>query len=304
VDLAYAKQHEGKIRLNLKEQGYQLGRCPEGAKTRRHKSIPSRPDWRVSQSLIRQCLNLAWRSRSLRKEEEPPRVPDGVRIYAIGDVHGRADLLAQVLADIDGDLAMRPSPRAIHVFLGDYVDRGPDSREVLDQLVERAQTHELICLKGNHESYLVDFLSDSAIFDAWRQFGGAETLLSYGLTPSLKPDAAEQLKLAADLASAIPCAHHKFLQELRLSYTCGDFFFAHAGVRPGIPLAQQREEDLLWIREDFLSSNKKFGKVVVHGHTPVMEPDVRPNRINIDTGAFATGRLTCLVLQGEELILI
>jgi len=234
---------------------------------------------------------------------ESPRVPDDVRIYAIGDVHGRADLLEQVLSRIDRDLSKRPSPRAIHVFVGDYVDRGPNARAVIDRLVERAKTHELVCLKGNHESYLIEFLDAPTILEAWRHFGGLETLLSYGLTPSVKPDAAAQVNLAAALNRAMPYTHREFLQNLSLSFTCGDFFFAHAGIRPGIPLAQQREEDLLWIREDFLSCSKKFGKIVVHGHTPVLEPDIRPNRINIDTGAFATGRLTCLILERDELIL-
>jgi serine/threonine protein phosphatase 1 len=232
-----------------------------------------------------------------------PRVPDGIRIYAIGDIHGRADLLDQVLSNIDRDLSARPTPRALHVLVGDYVDRGPDSLGVLDRLVERAQDHELICLKGNHESFLIDFLKAPAVLDAWRHFGGLETLLSYGLAPSVRPDAATRMQLAADLERAMPAAHRGFLQNLKLSFTCGDFFFAHAGVRPGTPLTHQQEEDVLWIREEFLSCEQDFGKIVIHGHTPVLEPDIRPNRINIDTGALATGRLTCLILEGDELIL-
>ncbi len=232
-----------------------------------------------------------------------PRVPDGVRIYAIGDVHGRADLLDQVLSNIDCDLTARPTPRAIHVLVGDYVDRDPILRGVLDRLVERAQNHELICLKGNHESFLIDFLKTPTVLDAWRHFGGLETLLSYGLAPAVRPDAATQMQLAVDLERVMPAAHRGFLQNLKLSFTCGDFFFAHAGVRPGTPLSQQQEEDVLWIREEFLSCKQEFGKIVVHGHTPVLEPDIRPNRINIDTGAFATGRLTCLILERDELIL-
>ena len=238
-----------------------------------------------------------------REGGESPRVPDGVRIYAIGDVHGRADLLDQVLSSIDRDLSARPTPRAVHVFVGDYIDRGPDSRGVLDRLVERAKSHELICLKGNHESFLIEFLKNPVILDAWRQFGGLETLISYGLAPSVRPDTATQMQLAADLERAMPSAHRRFLQDLKLSFTCGDFFFAHAGVRPGTPLAQQREDDVLWIREKFLSCKQEFGKIVIHGHTPVLEPDIRPNRINIDTGAFATGRLTCLILEHDEMIL-
>jgi serine/threonine protein phosphatase 1 len=264
-------------------------------------------DWRVCvvRTPIRPSFDVDFALKFLpqRKGGESPRVPDGIRIYAIGDVHGRADLLDQVLTSIDRDLSARPTPRAIHVFVGDYVDRGPDSRGVLDRLVERAKTHELICLKGNHESYLIEFLDAPTILEAWRHFGGLETLLSYGLTPSVRPDAAAQVNLAAALSEAMPDTHREFLGNLRLSFSCGDFFFAHAGVRPGIPLAHQREEDLLWIRKDFLSCSKKFEKMVVHGHTPVLEPDIRANRINIDTGAFATGQLTCLILERDEMIL-
>jgi serine/threonine protein phosphatase 1 len=248
-------------------------------------------------------LDFASKFSPRREGEESPRVPDGIRIYAIGDIHGRADLLDQVLSSIDCDLSARPSPRAIHVFVGDYIDRGPDSRGVLDRLVERAKSHELICLKGNHESFLIEFLKNPVVLDDWRQFGGLETLISYGLAPSVRPDAATQMQLAADLERAMPSAHRRFLQDLKLSFTCGDFFFAHAGVRPGTPLAKQREDDVLWIREEFLSCKQEFGKIVIHGHTPVLEPDIRPNRINIDTGAFATGRLTCLILEHDEMIL-
>jgi serine/threonine protein phosphatase 1 len=236
----------------------------------------------------------------LKKE----RIPDGIRIYAIGDVHGRADLLQQVLSRIDDHLNAYPVSRAIHVFLGDYVDRGPASQEVLDRLIERTQSHELICLKGNHESYLLNFLNDPNVLDEWRHFGGLQTLLSYGLAPSFKNDAATRAELSAALNRAIPHTHRQFLSDLRLSFTCGDFFFVHAGVRPGIPLPRQREEDLLGIREKFLNSKEKFDKLIIHGHTPVLKPEICFNRINIDTGAFATGRLTCLILEGDELMFI
>ena len=229
-----------------------------------------------------------------------PRVPEGLRIYAIGDMHGCAELLDQVLSRIDAHQALHPAVRPIEVFLGDYIDRGPASREVLDRLIARSRARETVFLKGNHETLVESFLKDPAILSNWRHYGGLETLLSYGLAPSVNMDLAEQTKLATAFSEALPESHRRFLGGLRSSFTCGDYFFVHAGVRPGIPLAKQREEDLLWIRTDFLLCEAEFSKFVVHGHTPVREPEVRANRINIDTGAYATGQLTCLMLEGAE----
>jgi serine/threonine protein phosphatase 1 len=230
----------------------------------------------------------------------PARVPENLRVYAIGDLHGRADLLEEMLARIDADLDERPVAAALQVFLGDYVDRGPASRTVIERLIARSETHRTMCLAGNHEVYLREFLRHPAVLDSWRHLGGLETLMSYGLRPSINPDAVEQAELSAGLNAAMPARHKRFLAALAPSFQCGDYFFVHAGVRPGIPLAQQDEEDLTSIREEFLASEDDFGKVVVHGHTPVQAPDVRHNRINIDTGAYATGRLTCLVLDRGE----
>jgi serine/threonine protein phosphatase 1 len=245
-----------------------------------------------------------WDYLQPRIRKPAPRTPDGIRIYAIGDVHGRADLLAGLFACIDRDVAAKPAFRAIEVLLGDYIDRGPQSREVLDILVSRKRSHAMVCLKGNHETYIRDFLRDPAALAQWRLFGGFETLVSYGVTPSINASEREQRELAADFARALPSSHRRFLADLKRSFACGDYFFAHAGVRPGVPLSQQHEQDLLWIREDFLLHEGSFGGIVIHGHTPVSEPDIRPNRINIDTGAYATGRLTCLVLQGEDMTFI
>ena len=241
---------------------------------------------------------IAFDSSTSRKK---PRTPDGVRVYAVGDIHGRADLLDQVLKRIDADLAKNSARHGIEIYLGDYIDRGPASRQVLDQLVARSRTHRTVFLKGNHETYLADFVTNPPILEEWQRLGGLETLMSYGITPSINPDAAAQSRLAAALDQALPESHRHFLGDLKPSYTCGDFFFVHAGVRPGIPLAKQREEDLLWIRRDFLLCEENFGKIVVHGHTPVAQPDIRPNRINIDTGAYATGRLTCLMLVDDKM---
>lgn len=233
-----------------------------------------------------------------------PRLPDGVRIYAFGDIHGRADLLKKMFTVIDADVSRSPVERPIEVYLGDFIDRGPYSRETLDLLIERSQTHEIVCLKGNHEAYYLEVLRDPSKFDEWRQFGGLQTLMSYGVQPSLNPSAAEQVDLIEALKAAIPHDHMQFLQSLKPSFLCGDFFFVHAGVRPGIPIDEQQERDLLWIRNEFLDSEEDFGKFVVHGHTPVRAPDIRANRANIDTGAYATGNLTLLTIQGNSMLAV
>jgi serine/threonine protein phosphatase 1 len=242
-----------------------------------------------------------WKSRP-SQQRTAARLPDGVRVYAVGDIHGRADLLQALLLQIDVDCALYPSSRPIVVFLGDYIDRGPGSREVVDLLLGCAGTRETIFLRGNHETFVHRFLSEPAILDEWRLCGGLETLMSYGLKPSINPDTEEQNRLADELARSIPQRHLEFLDALDLSFSCGDFLFVHAGIRPGIAIRRQREEDLLWIRDEFLFCEQPFEKFIVHGHTPVPAPDIRSNRVNIDTGAFATGRLTCVVIEGASII--
>lgn len=232
----------------------------------------------------------------------PAAFPPGVRIYAIGDIHGRADLLRIMLEKIDTDQRRRPVDRPIILFIGDYVDRGPSSREVIDILLECRRTSESIFLKGNHETFISRFLKEPAVLSDWRLCGGLETLLSYGLKPSFNPDERERTKLSEEFARAISIDHLAFLNSLQLSFRCGGFLFVHAGIRPGVPLADQAEEDLLWIREDFLDSEASFGVFVVHGHTPVRAPEMRSNRLNIDTGAFATGRLTCAIIEGSAIM--
>jgi serine/threonine protein phosphatase 1 len=241
--------------------------------------------------------------RMLHSRPEPhrPRVPTGTRVYAIGDVHGRFDLLGETLSRIDADLKADPAPRVLQVLLGDYVDRGPSSRKVIDLLISRSRIHETHCLKGNHEALLLNFLHDPDTLPAWEKVGGIETLDSYGLAPLLKEYPRQPAELASYFDLALPKSHRQFLMQLRPSFVCGDFFFVHAGVRPGIPLADQRETDLLWIRREFLTHKREFGKIIVHGHTPVAKPEVRSNRINIDTGAFATDCLTCLKLDDDEI---
>jgi serine/threonine protein phosphatase 1 len=227
-----------------------------------------------------------------------------MRIYAIGDVHGRADLLSELFAAIDADLADRPPADTLHVFLGDYIDRGPESQRAIDLVIARCRSHETVLLKGNHETFPAQFLSDPSMLGDWRVLGGFETLMSYGLRPTIDADPEEERALARRFAAALPESHVQFFGELRTSFCCGDFFFVHAGVKPGVPLERQREEDMLWIREDFLNHEADFGKMIVHGHTPVREADFHDNRINIDTGAYATGKLTCLVIERDRLALL
>jgi serine/threonine protein phosphatase 1 len=247
---------------------------------------------------VRQMLRLSRSKAKIRK----PRLPDGIRIYAISDIHGCADLLQQMFTVIDRDLVTIGSMRAIHVFLGDYIDRGPESCRTIDLLIERGSKHESIFLKGNHEAILFDTLKNPSQLQNWKQFGGLQTLTSYGLRPSLNPDSAEQSELIKQLAQTIPPHQRRFFNSLQLRFVCGDFFFVHAGVRPGVPLVNQQEHDLLWIRDEFLASEERFGKYIVHGHTPVREPEIRFNRANIDTGAYATGNLTLLTLQRDSLL--
>jgi serine/threonine protein phosphatase 1 len=220
-----------------------------------------------------------------------------MRIYVIGDIHGRADLLDNLARQIDVDLKSAPKT-VVTVFLGDYIDRGPQSQAVVDRLCRCAFPTPIVTLRGNHEQMMLDAFDDHTVFASWRQFGGLETLMSYGVDVSqiMRGLAFEQAR--TQLLEKTPAAHRKFLESLSATHELGDYFFCHAGVRPGVALARQAAADLLWIRDEFVESPAFHGKIVVHGHTPVGEPDVRPNRINIDTGAYATGVLTCLVLEG------
>ena len=191
--------------------------------------------------------------------------------------------------------------RPVEIFLGDYVDRGPASREVLELLFARSRSHETVMLRGNHEAMFLEFFGKPEILDNWRQYGGLQTLISYGLKPSIKPTVDEQRELAENLTIKVPRLHRKFIADMPASFACGDFFFVHAGVRPGVALKDQKEEDLLRICDEFLLHERDFEKLIVHGHTPVREPEVPANRINIDVGAYATGKLACLVIEGEAI---
>ena len=230
-----------------------------------------------------------------------PSLPPGLRVYVVGDVHGRLDLLNELLLLIEADAADHKAEKVQYVFLGDYIDRGTWSRQTIDRLIEHAAQRECVFLKGNHESIALNSLSDPAMIEQWLRLGGAETLLSYNVAPELLLNGKQAVAIQSAFHSALPQTHFRFFRNLRNSFSCGDFFFAHAGVKPGVDLDQQKESDLIWIRGEFLSSTDDFGKIVVHGHTPSLDIEVRPNRINIDTGAFATGRLSCLVIQDQTL---
>jgi len=222
------------------------------------------------------------------------------RVYVIGDIHGRSDLLDRIVEEIKRDIEEKPAAETLTVTLGDYVDRGPDSRGVLDRLIGNPFPTKYIGLKGNHEELFEAFLSDPTVASQWRRLGGLETLHSYGVPVASLMIGKGFEEASSALRQAVPQEHLSFLASLKLSMSVGEYFLCHAGVRPGVPLEHQRAEDLLWIRDEFLSSKRSFGKLVIHGHTPAESPEVLPNRINIDTGAFVTGRLTCLVLEGAS----
>ena len=224
---------------------------------------------------------------------------NATRIYAIGDIHGRLDLLEQMIGKISGDMDKHRGDGLV-VTLGDYVDRGPDSRGVLDCLACNPFQIPYVPLKGNHEELLEKFLRDPTFGADWRRLGGLETLTSYSVSAAPLMVGKGYEAAAEELQAVIPPAHFKFLESLKTFLDAGKYFLCHAGIRPGIPFEDQIERDLLWIREEFLDSQLDFGKIVVHGHTPVEEPEILPNRINIDTGAFATGQLTCVVLEGDR----
>jgi serine/threonine protein phosphatase 1 len=231
------------------------------------------------------------------------KLPEGELLYAVGDIHGRPDLLADLLRQIEVDAAHRGAVKKTLVFLGDYVDRGPDSCGVVEMLLnDLPEGFETRFLKGNHEAMLLAFLDDPQTLDHWLMNGGDATMASYGVDIGRLDDmdAAPQAWRDA-FAAALPEAHLNFFKSLKLMIADGDYLFVHAGVRPGVPIEAQSEKDLLWIRGEFLESDEAFGKVVVHGHTPLRVPEVLPNRIGIDTGAVFTGQLTALRLQDGEL---
>lgn len=234
-------------------------------------------------------------------------IPEGQRLYVIGDIHGCADLLSQKHQAIDADIrANGTNADCSIIYLGDYIDGGPASREVVEMLLK---THSgrprKITLMGNHERMLLDFLDDPRHGQQWLDLFGRATLESYGVpAPAGQLGEGQLESLRVSLKRKIPASHVQFFNSLETSYVSGDYAFVHAGIRPGVPLAEQARHDLLWIRDDFLVSRAHHEKVIVHGHTYTRRPRVRARRIALDTGSFFTGRLSCLVLQGKSLRLL
>jgi serine/threonine protein phosphatase 1 len=232
------------------------------------------------------------------------RLPAGHAAYAIGDVHGRLDLLDDLLARIaEGAKGYRADQPPHLVFLGDYIDRGSESRGVVERLLaDPLPGFSKVYLMGNHEEAMLAFLEGQSDGLDWLSFGGLETLLSYGVPlRSMPRDEDAVVSLRQSLAGAVPQSHVDFFRNCALHHSIGDYLFVHAGVRPGVALERQKPTDLMWIRDDFLRSKVPLpGRIVVHGHTICDLPQNRGHRINIDTGAFVSGRLTCLVLRGVE----
>ncbi len=232
---------------------------------------------------------------------------EGLRIYAIGDIHGRLDLLTEMLARIRADLARRPHHRPQVICLGDYMDRGPESRGTLEALIAlKASDLPARFLLGNHDSYVGAYLHDPDWYDRtyhWLapNMGGDATLASYGVPNA---SAGHPAATRDAFAAAFPPEHMAFLDACELAVPIGGYVFVHAGIRPGVPLAAQTRDDLIWIREPFLTSTRDFGFKVIHGHTIVPAVEHHPNRIDVDTGAFRTGILSCLVLEGDEVALL
>jgi len=237
-------------------------------------------------------------NRRKRHGGASPQVPPDEQLYAIGDIHGRSDLMRQMLDRIDAELAVQKAPRQHIIFLGDYVDRGPDTRGVLEILTALCDCEDIILLAGNHEEFMLAALEDFTEFSSWIWAGGRETLLSYDINVPLKVRPEDLFVAFNEAREKIPAAHIALLRRLKTHHVAGDYAFVHAGIRPGMPIEQQSKRDLLWIRDEFVAHTGRHSHVIVHGHTPVDEPDVRTNRINIDTGAYITGNLTCLVLEG------
>lgn len=244
---------------------------------------------------------------STRSSNPPSRTPPDCVIWAVGDIHGRADLSDRLLATIRADLAAVTSGRRVVVMLGDHIDRGPDSRGVLNQLCALAADPSLEShfIRGNHEDRLEAFLGDPGVGPSWCDYGGRETLASYGVSPpTMRGDLDGWAGSARAMAEALRGPHLELLARQHVSVSIGDYFFCHAGARPGIPLSDQSPDDLMWIRQPFLDHPARFEQVVVHGHTPTEVVVSNARRIGVDTGAYATNTLSAVRLEGPTRLLL
>ncbi len=239
--------------------------------------------------------------RAIEPVARPVRVPDGIRLYAIGDIHGRLDLLDDLLFRIEADELARGAARSQLIFLGDLIDRGPNSAGVVQRALEVQQSgRPSRFLMGNHEEVFLKALAGS--LEALRFFvkiGGRSTILSYGFE-EIEYEALDYQDLLPALIERVPAAHVAFMSDFEDRVQIGDYLFVHAGIRPRVPIEEQTGGDLRWIRSEFLDFRGTHGPIVVHGHTICDEVEERPNRIGIDTGAFASGRLTALGLEAGE----
>ena len=239
-----------------------------------------------------------------RRRPEPPALPEGRRVYAVGDVHGRLDLLETLLARLEADNAARGAADTDVILLGDLIDRGPDSARVVERAMTSLGWARLLTLRGNHEDAMLAALDgDRDMCRLWLRNGGKEALASWGVPDTVIADGTLG-EVTEAARRAVPPHQFAFLSRAPHSMRIGSYYFVHAGVRPGVGLDDQRSSDTLWIRDEFLRSTADHGAVIVHGHSIALEVEERPNRIGVDTGAYATGKLTALGLEGTERWLI
>jgi serine/threonine protein phosphatase 1 len=240
--------------------------------------------------------------RGAGKAKPSASTPPDTLIWTVGDIHGRLDLLRPLLSGILEDFARSTATTKSLIFLGDYVDRGPESQGVIELLCRLSDSGpvEAVFLRGNHEDRMAAFLTDPGIGPSWCDYGGREALRSYGVTaPTDRDDAEGWAAASVAFNAALSDRHRAFLQDLRPSISVGDYFFAHAGARPGVALDQQSAYDMMWIRQSFLGDARAFEKIVVHGHTPTEDIQADHRRIGLDTGAYATGVLSAVRLEGS-----
>lgn len=251
--------------------------------------------------MISRALKGLFGGESAPRRQPEGDVPTGERVYAIGDVHGRLDLLIRLLDSIDRDDAERGAAETRIVLLGDLVDRGPQSKDVIDHLIQRDwRGRRVTCLRGNHEEvFLLTLAGNLEATRFWLKIGGAETMASYGV-PQALIESNDAVALADDFIARVPDAHTAFLHRMTDTVVVGGYCFVHAGIRPGVPLDRQKPEDLRWIRDRFLDYEGSHGTVVVHGHSISPAVEEFHNRIGIDTGAYATGILTAIGIEANH----